>query len=94
MGPAIAEYLRRIDVTLAPFGGRYLVHGARAEPLEGNWTGDLVVIEFPDRERARGWYDSAAYREILPLRTANAEGEVILVDTAPPDHKATDILAG
>jgi uncharacterized protein (DUF1330 family) len=26
MGPAIVTYLERLDATLAPFGGRFLVH--------------------------------------------------------------------
>jgi len=93
MGPAIVEYLQRIDATLAPFGGRYLVHGARPERVEGAWTGDLVIIQFPDRDSARAWYASPAYQAILPLRTGNAEGEVIFVDTVSDDHRATDILA-
>jgi hypothetical protein len=29
-GPEIAEYLLRIDATLAPFQGRFLVHGRAA----------------------------------------------------------------
>ena len=28
MGPPIVEYLERIDATLAPYGGRFIVHGA------------------------------------------------------------------
>ena len=35
IGPAIAEYLERIDATLAPSGGRFAVHGGEAEVLEG-----------------------------------------------------------
>jgi len=27
IGPAIVEYLERIDATLAPYGGRFLIHG-------------------------------------------------------------------
>ena len=27
MGPAIAEYLERIDATIAPYDARFLVHG-------------------------------------------------------------------
>ncbi|HTP18000.1 MAG TPA: DUF1330 domain-containing protein [Solirubrobacteraceae bacterium] len=27
IGPAIVEYLGRIDATLAPYGGRFLIHG-------------------------------------------------------------------
>jgi uncharacterized protein (DUF1330 family) len=29
MGPSIVEYLQRIDVTLEPFAGRFMVHGGR-----------------------------------------------------------------
>ena len=92
VGPAIVEYLERIDATLAPFGGRFLVHGDPVELLEGAWSGDLIILEFPDRERARRWYRSPDYRAILPLRTGNADGDVLLVDTVAPDHRATDIL--
>ncbi len=93
MGTAIVEYLERIDETLAPFGGHFLVHGGRPELLEGNWQGDLIIIEFPDRESARAWYRSPAYQAILPLRAQNSEGDVILIDTVSGDHRATDILA-
>lgn len=93
MGAAIVEYLGRIDETLAPFGGRFLVHGGRPELLEGTWEGDLIIIEFPGGEHARAWYRSPAYQAILRLRTENSAGEVILIDTVPGDHRATDILA-
>jgi uncharacterized protein (DUF1330 family) len=92
MGAAIRAYLERIDATLAPFEGRFLVHGGPFDRLEGSWTGDLVIIGFPDRARARAWYDSPAYRAILPLRTANSSADVILIDTVGHDHRATDIL--
>lgn len=91
-GPAIISYLRRIDETLAPFDGRFLVHGAKADVMEGSWDGDLVVIEFPDLEQARAWYRSDAYQQILALRTENSEGTVVLIDGVPADHRATDIL--
>ena len=94
MGPAIVEYLERIDASLAPFDGRFIIHGARAEVLEGDWSGDLIVIEFPDLDRARAWYQSPAYQAILPLRTDNADGDVLLVDGVTDPHVATDVLAG
>ncbi len=53
MGQEIIEYLERIDATLEPFGGRFVVHGGEVELLEGSWQGHLVIIEFPDREKAR-----------------------------------------
>jgi uncharacterized protein (DUF1330 family) len=93
MGPEIVEYLRKIDATLAPFGGRFLIHGDPVEQLEGAWSGDLIMIAFPNKNHAREWYASPAYREILHLRTENSKGDVILIDGVSPDHKATDILA-
>jgi uncharacterized protein (DUF1330 family) len=93
VGPAIVEYLERIDATLAPYGGRFIIHGARPEVLEGDWRGDLIVIAFPDLERARAWYRSPAYQAIVPLRADNADGEIILLDGVDDDHRATDILA-
>jgi uncharacterized protein (DUF1330 family) len=92
MGPAIVEYLERIDATLEPFGGRFIIHGAVPEVLEGDWTGDLIVIAFADLERARAWYRSEAYRQLIPLRADNSDGEIILVDGVDADHRATDIL--
>lgn len=92
LGPAIVEYLERIDATLEPFAGRFLVHGDPLESIEGHWSGHIVVIEFPDRERARGWYCSEAYQAILPLRTEHAECDVCFVDTVLEGHRAPDVL--
>ncbi len=52
-GAGIIEYLQRIDATLEPFGGRFVVHGAKVEVLEGQWPGDIVIIAFPDLTAAR-----------------------------------------
>ena len=93
IGPAIVEYLQRIDATLEPFGGRFLVHGGKAEVLEGSWSGNLIVIEFPDRARAKAWYESPAYQEILRLRTDNSESDTFFVDGVSEGHRATDVLA-
>ena len=49
----IVDYLRRIDATLDPFEGRFVVHGVLPEVLEGDWPGVLVVIGFPDLAAAR-----------------------------------------
>src|SRR5215218_7574839 len=84
----ILDYLLRIDATLEPFGGRFVVHGAQPEVLEGEWPGVLVVIGFPDLDAARAWYDSPGYQEILPLRTRNADGVTFLVDGVPDGYRA------
>jgi uncharacterized protein (DUF1330 family) len=77
-----------------PFEGRFLVHGAEPEVLEGPWADNTVVIVFPDRERAHGWYHSPAYQEILPLRTENSESAAIIVEGVPEDYRAADFARG
>lgn len=89
----VLRYLERIQATLDPFGGRFLVHGGPREVLEGPWTGDVVLIEFPDRAHAESWYRSAAYEEIKPLRTAHIPGTVLLIDGVDADHDSAEMAA-
>ncbi|MDP2803982.1 MAG: DUF1330 domain-containing protein [Phreatobacter sp.] len=93
MGPAITTYLEAIDATLAPFGGRFVIHGGRADVLEGAWSGDLIVIGFPDHASAADWYGSPAYQAILPLRRDHSCGACFLIQGVDEAHRATDILA-
>ncbi|TPL10068.1 DUF1330 domain-containing protein [Mesorhizobium sp. B2-4-14] len=92
MGPQIAEYLHRIDATLEPFGGRFLMHDGDVEVVENDWPGNLIIIEFPDRQHARGWYDSPAYQAILSLRTNNSQSDVVFANGVEHPHRATDVL--
>jgi len=91
-GAEIVEYLERIDATLAPYCGRFLLHGEPPEVVEGSLQHDVVVIAFPDIAVARAWYHSSAYQNILPLRTSNAISTVFLVDGLPEGHQAKDIF--
>lgn len=85
----VLEYIERIQSTMDPFGGRFLVHGKEVEVLEGPFPGTLVMIGFPDLERARAWYASPAYQQILPLRADHVPGEVVLAEGVPADYDAT-----
>ena len=92
MGPEIVEYLERIDATLEPYDGHFIVHGDPPQMLEGEDPGALIVIEFPDREHALDWYRSDAYRQILPLRTEHSRSTVFVIDGVDREHAATDVL--
>jgi uncharacterized protein (DUF1330 family) len=94
MNDEVVEYLRRINGTLAGFGGKFLIHGGQVHELEADWPGHLVMISFPDLAGARAWYDSPSYQAILPLRLRNSAGSVILVEGVTHPHQATDILPG
>jgi uncharacterized protein (DUF1330 family) len=92
-GPDIISYLQRIDASLGPFGGRFLVHGGELTPIEGQWDGQLVVIEFPGKQAALDWYHSPEYQEILPLRTRNTHSIAVIVEGVPAGYRAADGLA-
>lgn len=91
-GSDIVEYLERIDATLTPFSGRFVVHGSETTVLEGDWAGDLVVVEFPDRQHALQWYRSDAYQRIVRLRTENSDSTVLIVDEVAHPHRATEVI--
>jgi uncharacterized protein (DUF1330 family) len=91
--PEVLEYLERIQGTLDPYGGRFLVHGGKLDVVEGTGPGAVVVIEFPGPAEARAWYDSAPYQEILPLRTDNIDGDVLLVEGVEPGHDSAKMAA-
>lgn len=93
LGDAIVDYIQRIDETLAPYGGHFLVHGGALTPAEGTWDGDIVIIEFPDAAAAKEWYDSPGYQEILPLRTEHSRSVAAIVEGVPPGYRAVDKLA-
>ena len=89
----IVEYLERIDATLQPYDGRFVVHGGEMTVLEGEFPGNIVVIEFGDRAGAEAWYASPAYQDILPLRTRNSDGAAVIVDGVGPGHRAPEVIA-
>ena len=84
--PDVLEYMEKIQGTLDPFSGRFIVHGGAVEIREGTWPGNLVLIEFPDMANARSWYESPAYQQILSLRTRHIEADTILVEGVEPGH--------
>jgi uncharacterized protein (DUF1330 family) len=52
IGQAIVEYLQRIDATLAPFGGQFIVHGGEVEVQEGSCV--APALRHVLRREARG----------------------------------------
>ena len=97
-GAEIIRYMREIDDTLEPFGGEFLVHGGGVDVREGDvGDGTLVIIRFPDSDAAAGWYDSADYQRILPLRSRNSDSITALLQGVAPGHtgatKVAELLA-
>ena len=74
-------YREAVPTVVAAHGGRYLVRGGAVETLEGDWTVPrLIILEFPDKASAQGFYHSADYQKILPLRLDNSDGAVVIAE--------------
>ena len=78
--PAALDYLELVEATFEPYGGKWLVLDAQVEVVEGSWPGSVVLMEFPDMETAKRWYESPEYQAILSQRTDNAISDLVLVD--------------
>jgi|TARA_Y100000590_G_scaffold70119_1_gene76482 uncharacterized protein (DUF1330 family) len=78
------EYAAGAGPTLASAGAKVLVRGAVAETLAGDLSGDIaLVIEFPDIETARSWYQSPEYQAMISTREQAMDPQFVLVE-APP----------
>lgn len=77
---AYKEYVERDTPIIEGYGGTFIVRGGRSEAPEGPMKDRHVVIEFETYEAAVKAYHSPEYQEVLTIRLANAESDVVLVE--------------
>lgn len=66
---------------VAAGGGRFVVRGGELAVLEGDWEPKrMVVLEFPDLETAKRWYESEEYGEARKLREGAATLNMVAVE--------------
>jgi len=78
----IAGYGAAAAALVARFGGRYVLRGAGALGLEGDF-GDgtsMVISEWPDKAAALAFWNSPDYAEVRKLRDGIAECQVLLIE--------------
>lgn len=75
------DYKTLVPPSIAAFGGRFVARGGKTDVLEGDWNPNrLVILEFPNAERARQWYDSPEYAAAKALRQATSKGSLVLIE--------------
>jgi uncharacterized protein (DUF1330 family) len=75
------SYRRLAGPAVEAAGGRYLARGGATEVLEGDRVPNrIVILEFPDLDAARAWYDSPQYVEARGAREGAATGSFIAVE--------------
>lgn len=76
-----AGYRKAVVSTIEAYGRKFIARGGRLTSLEGEWPHPrLVIIEFPSRDAAEGWYKSPEYQKIIGLRLNSTVGTLLLVD--------------
>mgnify|MGYP000061177558 CR=1 FL=1 len=77
-------YRAQVLPTVQEFGGTFIVRGGTFTIVEGVGPQPrLVIIEFPSRVAAEGWYKSPGYQQLIPLRRQASTGNLIIVDGVP-----------
>ena len=75
------QYKTLAPRSLSAYGGRYVVRGGASELLEGRWQPPrLVILEFPDADRARAWWSSPEYAPAKAIRQACARTDMLLIE--------------
>ena len=73
-----AEYRARVPATLAPWQAELVFRGELLAVLGGEHRhSDTVVIRFPSEAAVDGWYNSAAYQALIPLRKEAADLDLV-----------------
>lgn len=71
------EYVIKSAPLLESYGGRYLAKTDQIEVLEGRFGGKrLVIMQFPDIDHVKRFWNSAEYRELCELRHAAADADI------------------
>ncbi len=78
---AYETYKAMAPAAIEAYGGKYIARGGAMEVLEGE--SDLprtVILEFPDMDTARKWYDSPEYMAARKAREGAARACFKLVE--------------
>lgn len=82
----MAEYGRKAGPLVQKHGGKMILSADALKPVEGNARPVLVIIQFPDMEKANAFYYSEEYSPIKQLRIqATTGGFLTLTPGLPTD---------
>ena len=75
------DYVARTPALLEKYGAKFLARGGDVVTLEGDAENRrIVLIEYPSKEKALEFYNSAEYEELLIIMKESGTREFILVD--------------
>lgn len=78
---AFAPYPAAATETLQAHGAEIIAVDMNSEILEGDAKPVTVILKFASKDAMKKWYNSPEYQAIIGLRTDNAEGSMVLVES-------------
>jgi uncharacterized protein (DUF1330 family) len=77
---AYGSYRRKVPEIISAYGGRILVRGGDPQSFDGIMPHRRrVIVEFNSPEAVKAFYNSDAYRAVLPIRLNASNGFVCLL---------------
>lgn len=75
------EYMTRVGPVLEKWGAIFAIAGGEPEVLEGDRRVERVVlVEFESPEKAREFYRSQDYQDVIGYRTRSAKTDLYLLE--------------
>ena len=75
-----ATYAAQTVALAAKAGGKFLAKGGPQIVMEGAAPERHVIVEFPNLETAKSWYESDEYQAILPIALRSSKRDLIIVE--------------
>ena len=75
----LQQYGASVPSTLAAYEGELLAKGPVDQLYGEPLFTTQVIIAFPSREKASGWYQSAEYQALIPLRNLGMDAQFQLI---------------
>ena len=78
------DYKSKVGSTIEKYGGKSIILAKKKEGaidvVEGEWNPNLfVVIQFDSVDKAKEWYNSPEYTEIIDLRFNSSSARLAIV---------------
>ncbi|MCG8490671.1 MAG: DUF1330 domain-containing protein [Sneathiellales bacterium] len=80
------EYKKLAPIAINKYGGKYLTRGGEMETVEGpEETMRVVIVEYPDMDAVRAFYNSPEYQKAKAAREGAADGQFVILDGYTPE---------
>lgn len=77
----LKSYISQVPATMAPFGAKLVCRGKVAKSLSGEGKHQIeAVFEFESAEVIEQWYQSDAYKALIPVREEGASMTISILE--------------